>query len=419
MSTSEDPVTTRIDAEQLIPGRGDPVRDGTVVIEGFVITYAGPRDQAPDTPDATVVSAATVMPGLWDCHGHFLGMRSADMASVVREPLALRAARAGRDLALALDAGFTSIREAGGLGVHLARAVEEGSLPGPSIYAPGSILSTTGGHADLHDLPLEWVVDLAQRDDFGRLADGVDECVRATREQLRKNAKVIKVCASGGVLSEVDDPIHQQFSDAELRAIVETAAMSDRVVMAHCHGRPGIVAALDAGVASIEHGTYLDPEICDRMAAAGTVLVPTRYIIHQLLVAGKEQHVPPVQMRKLEIVADAHATAVSLAHERGVTIALGTDIFQSGEDLPVGWGQNGRELGLMVDLGLSPLEAIETATANGPLTLGPQAPRSGQLLADHDADVIVVDGDPLADIDLLGDPSRITGVWKRGVRVKG
>jgi imidazolonepropionase-like amidohydrolase len=223
----------------------------------------------------------------------------------------------------------------------------------------------------------------------------------------------------GGVLSEVNDPIHQQFNRDELGAVVHTAAMSERIVMAHCHGRPGIAAALDAGVASIEHGTYLDEELCDRMADSGTVLVPTRYIVHQLLVAGKEQGVPATQMRKLEQVGEAHAAAVTMARERGVTIALGTDIFQSGDELPVAWGQNGRELRLMVDLGLSPLTAIEAATANGPPTLGPQAPRSGQLLAGHDADAITVDADPVADIDVLADPDRITGVWKRGVRVKG
>lgn len=409
----------RIDADLLIPGRGAPYADATVIIDGAAIAYAGPRDGAPETPDATTVSAPAVMPGMWDCHGHFLGMRSADMATVAHEPLALRAARTGRDASQALAAGFTTIREAGGLGIHLARAVEEGSLAGPNIYAAGAILSTTGGHVDLHDLPLEWVTELSQRDEFGRLADGVDDCIRATREQLRKNAKVIKVCASGGVLSEVNDPIHQQFNRDELGAVVHTAAMSDRIVMAHCHGRPGIAAALDAGVASIEHGTYLDEELCDRMADSGTVLVPTRYIVHQLLVAGEEQGVPATQMRKLERVGEAHAAAMTMARERGVTIALGTDIFQSGDDLPVAWGQNGRELRLMVDLGLSPLAAIEAATANGPRTLGPQAPRSGQLLAGHDADVITVDADPVADIDVLADPDRITGVWKRGVRVKG
>ena len=409
----------RIDADLLIPGRGEPVTDATLIIEDGRISYAGPRADAPETPGVGAVTAPAVMPGMWDCEGHFLGSRDADISRIAREPVQLRAARASRDAEVALMAGVTSVREAGGLGVHLARAIEEGSIPGPTIYAPGAILSTTGGHGDLHDLPIDWVHDLSRRDGTLRVCDGEVECVRATREQLRLNAKVIKVCASGGVLSEVDDPIHQQFTVAELRAIVEVAGMADRVVMAHCHGKPGILAALEAGVRTIEHGTYLDEECCDAMVESGAILVPTRFIIHQLLQAGREHGVPATQMRKLESTADAHAHAVQLAHERRVTIAMGTDIFMSGKELPVGWGNNGRELRLMVDLGLSPLEAIETATANGPLTLGPQAPRAGILADGFDADVITLAGDPLADIDLLGDPANVTGVWKAGVRVKG
>jgi imidazolonepropionase-like amidohydrolase len=128
----------------------------------------------------------------------------------------------------------------------------------------------------VHALPLATVLDFARHGGDLRLCDGVDECIRAVREQLRRNAKVIKVCASGGVLSEVDDPIHQQFTAAELRAIVEVAGMADRVVAAHCHGKPGIMAAVEAGVRTIEHGTYLDEESCDALRETGTFLVATR-----------------------------------------------------------------------------------------------------------------------------------------------
>ncbi|MBW3619688.1 MAG: amidohydrolase family protein [Actinobacteria bacterium] len=412
-------MTQRIDADILIPGRGAPVGEATVVLDDGVVTYAGPRGDAPETPGAETTTAAAVMPGMWDCHGHFLGLRNADIAAIAREPIGVRAARAARDAEHALLAGFTSVREAGGLGVDLARVIDEGTIPGPTIYAPGAILSTTGGHGDLHDLPLDWVHDFGRRDGTLRLADGVDECVKAVREQLRRNAKVIKICASGGVLSEVDDPVHQQFTDQELRAMVEVAGMADRVVMAHCHGKPGIMAAIEAGCRSIEHGTFLDEEACDAMVETGTVLVPTRFIIHVLMAVGRDQGVPPSQMRKLEATAEAHASAVSMAHERGVTIALGTDIFMSGPALPVGWGRNGRELELLVDLGLTPLEAIETATANAPLTVGAQAPHVGVLEAGAVADVLTVAGDPLRDITLLGDPENVTGVWKAGVPVKG
>src|SRR3984885_14915362 len=322
----------RIEAELLIPGRGEPVRDGVVVLDGARIEYAGPAGMAPPTAGALVLRVATVMPGMWDCHGHFLGTRTFDLGQLVLEPLALRGARSARDLRAALDAGITSVREVGGLGVYLARAVQEGVLDGPAIYAAGSILSTTGGHADLHSYPLPWIGDFAAHYGELRLADGTAECMRAVREQLRKNARVIKVCASGGVMSEIDDPIHQQFTIAELRAIVEVAGLAERVVAAHCHGKPGIMAAVEAGVRTIEHGTYLDDEACDALRESGAILVPTRTIIEDILV--NLAKVPDYVAAKLTALAGRHAESVSRAIERGVTIAMGTDIARTGPDRP-------------------------------------------------------------------------------------
>jgi imidazolonepropionase-like amidohydrolase len=225
------------------------------------------------------------------------------------------------------------------------------------------------------------------------------------------------VCASGGVLSELDDPIHQQFTVSELRVIVEVAGLADRVVAAHCHGKPGIMAALRAGVRTIEHGTYLDDECCDAMRETSAILVPTRTIIEDML--SFRDAVPDYAMAKLDAIADLHAQAVARAYEHGVIVAMGTDIALTGPDMPNAWGQNGSEPGYLVKLGMSPRDAIEAATTSGPLTLGPQAPRSGQLAEGYDADVITLDADPLADIGALADPARITAVWTRGRQVKG
>jgi imidazolonepropionase-like amidohydrolase len=406
----------RIEARLLIPGAGEPVRDGVVIAEDAAITYAGPAADAPDTPRAEVTTAATVMPGLWDCHGHFLGSRVFDLARLPQEPTALRAARSARDMVNALNAGITSVREVGGLGVHLARAVAEGLLDGPSIYPAGAIISTTGGHGDLHCYPLSWVSEFSRQDGTLRLADGTAECMRAVREQLRAGAKVIKVCASGGVLSELDSPMHQQFTAAELRTIVEVAGLADRVVAAHCHGKPGIMAAIEAGVQTIEHGSYLDEEACDAMVANGTILVPTRSIIEDILRNLTE--VPPYAAAKLTALAETHAAAVQLAIEHGVTIAMGTDIGLTGMDLPNSWGHNGSELAHLVTLGMTPLQSIAAATAIAPRTLGPQAPRAGVLAAGYDADILTLDADPLADIAVLTQPDHITGVWTLGRRVK-
>jgi imidazolonepropionase-like amidohydrolase len=346
-----------------------------------------------------------------------MGSRALDLARLPQEPTPLRAARSARDLTNALNAGITSVREVGGLGIYLAQAVREGLLDGPSIYAAGAVLSTTGGHGDLHSYPLSWMHDFGHYDGTFRLADGTSECMRAVREQLRRGAAVIKVCASGGVMSEVDHPVHQQFTDAELRAIVEVAGLADRVVAAHCHGKPGIMAALRAGVATIEHGTYLDEEACDAMRETGTILVPTRTIIENIL--AHLDKVPPYAAAKLTAVADTHADMVRMAIELGVPIAMGTDLGLTGLDLPGAWGTNGTELEHLVALGMTPRQAIEAATATAPRTLGPQAPRSGLLAEGYDADLITVDGDPLADISVLADPGRITTVWVGGRQVKG
>lgn len=407
----------RIEAERMIPGRGEPITGAVVVMDGATISYAGPAASAPRAPAAVRHRAQVVMPGLWDCHGHFLGVRTLDLARMPMEPLALRAARCAADLRNALDAGVTSVREVGGFGVHLARAVAEGVLDGPTIYGAGAIISTTGGHGDLHSYPLDWMDGHVRAEGTQCLADGVPSCQRAAREQLRKGARIIKVCASGGVTSELDDPVHQQFTVAELRAIVEVAAMAERSVAAHCHGKPGIMAALEAGVHTIEHGTYLDEECCAAMAESGAILVPTRTIIEEMLSA--TQYMPDYASAKLRVVAGTHAEAVARAREHGVTIAVGTDIAMTGMELPNSWGRNGRELAHMVTLGLTPLEAIEAATATAPSTLGAQAPRSGVLEAGYDADVITLDADPLDDITVLADPAHVTGVWTRGRQVKG
>lgn len=404
----------RIDAEVLIPGRGDPVANGVVVLDGGVIEYAGPPDGAPDTPGVETTRVPAAMPGMWECHGHFVGITNPDFQVVAAESRIIQAARATADMAATLDAGVTSVREVGGLGIQLRHAIDEGFISGPSIYSAGAVLSTTGGHADIHGFPIHWVEELGSRDSFlGYTCDGVDACLKAVRTQLRMGADVIKICASGGVMSEIDHPIHQQFSHEELRAIVEEATRAERIVAAHCHGKPGIMAALRAGVKTIEHGSYLDDEAAELMLETGAILVPTRFIVEQLL--AMEGHIPPYAYRKAVMVADHQAMAMKTAVAAGVKIAMGTDIFVSG---PM-YGKNSAEVALLMDAGMTALEAIEAATANGPETLGPQAPRSGQLVEGFDADVIAFDTNPLEDRTVWGDPSRVTHVWRAGQCVKG
>ncbi len=402
-------MATRIDADLLIPGKGEPIENGSVVMDGGGIVYAGPTGTAP--PADQVTEVPTVMPGLWECHGHFPGILTANLEAELKEIAAVKTARATADVRRTLDAGVTSVREVGGLGIYIDRVIGEGTLIGPKIYGAGSILSTTGGHADAHGLPLDWVNGVGETESFSVLADGVPECLKAVRRQLRKGAAVIKVCASGGVASELDHPIHQQYSDEELRAIVEEAGRAERAVAAHCHGKPGIIAALRAGVRTIEHGSYLDEEAAELMKEMDAVLVPTRFIVAELL--EMEAVLPAYVYRKAVAIADQHAMAMKIAVAAGITIATGSDIF-----LQQHYGQNTREVRHLVEAGMTPLEAIEAATANGPLTLGAQAPQSGQLREGYDADVIAVAGNPIDDLDIWGDAARVTHVWKGGALVK-
>jgi imidazolonepropionase-like amidohydrolase len=403
----------RIEATRLIPGRGEPIERGCVIMDNGKIVYAGPAGKAPSTRDAAVTEAKVVMPGLWDCHAHLIGLVRPDLATLVTEPIPVLTARAVKDAERALLGGVTSIREVGGLGIYLARVIAEGAIPGPHIYASGGILSMTGGHADVHAFPLDVLHAAQSVSSILALCDGVPSCLHQVRRQLRLGARLIKVCASGGVMSEVDHPIHQQLSDEELRAIVEEAARADRIVAAHCHGKPGIMAALRAGVATIEHGSYLDEEAAALMAKNGTIFVPTRFVVENLL--AMKSAVPDYAFRKLSALADRHTEAMRIAIHHGVTIAAGTDIFISG---PTVWGKNGSEVSNLVKAGMTPLQAIEAATANGPSTLGKQAPQSGLLMEGYDADVIALDADPLEDVSILGKPERVVRVWKAGRRVK-
>lgn len=405
---------TRIEAAVAIPGVGPPVANAVVVMDGDKIAYSGPAGEAPETPGAEIFTTPVVMPGLWDSHAHLMGLAKGvvNLEALITQSPHVGAVRAARDLGDALDAGVTSVREVGGYGALLTPAVEEGTVRGPHVYGAGGVLSQTGGHGDMHGLSPADADRLSERH-FGApsLADGADDCRRVVRHQLRLGARVIKVCASGGVMSQIDHPIHQQFSAAELAAIVEEAARADRAVAAHCHGKPGIMAAVEAGVRTIEHGSYLDEESADAMIEQGTILVPTRWIVNHLTTSGNPM--PDYVEAKITAIADRHREAVATAIDKGVRIAAGTDIWGAGM-----WGRHGEELALLVDIGMSPADAITSATATGPDTLGAQAPQSGRLTAGYDADVICVDGNPLDDIGLLSGPDHVTHVWKLGKLVK-
>lgn len=403
----------RIDAELLIPGRGEPIKNGSLISSDGKIIFVGERDHLSQSyVDISPVQVRVLMPGLWDCHVHFVGCEKFTIDDMAVTNSALAGARCARDIVATLNAGYTSVREVAGYGVELSHAINGGWLPGPHIYSSVSILSQTGGHGDAQSMSIDVLCDKIHHGLPFHICDGVDECIKAVRTQVRRGARVIKVAASGGVTSLHDDVEAQQFSDQELRAIVEEATRSNRIVAAHCHGKKGIMAALRAGCHTIEHGTYLDEEAVELMLEKDAMLVATCLVVEYALRSPeswtKEMY---AQMLKMK---DFHRRAYALAIKKGVRIALGTDLGVSSLKTPWNHGMNGGEFRCAVNSGMTPLQAIEAGTANAPQTLGAQAPLSGQLKADYDADFIALSENPLENIDVLGRPEKVLHVWKGG-----
>ena len=419
--------TTCICADLLIPGRGEPLKNAATVLEDGKIAFVGAESDIPSRY-ATVprVRVPVLMPGMWDCHIHFMG-EAEDLSFSLPHP-ATSGALITRSLHDTLMAGITSVREVAGYAIEASKVVEAGLAYGPNVYGAGACLSQTAGHGDQFEFPIGWVansfgVRSGNGGDYpggstGCLADGVDECRRAVRLQIRRGAKLIKVLASGGVLSRDDDPQFQQFSDEELKVIVEEAGRMNRIVAAHVHGKAGIMAAIRAGCKTLEHGSYLDDEAIELMKEKGVMLVATRLIV----AVGNENldWIPNEQSRaKMIQINKIHKAAYAKAVKAGVKCALGTDLGFGRPGSPLAHGKNAGEFAYAVEAGMSPLEAIEAGTANAPDTLGPMAPKSGQIKESYDGDVIALSKNPLDDITVLKDPRNVTHVWKAGKLSKG
>ncbi|KAK0119425.1 hypothetical protein ONS95_010877 [Cadophora gregata] len=419
-ASSQTPKLHGIKSNLLIPGRGSPIKNGTLIIHEKSIVWVGPHTSLPAKYSAVPFTHVdTLLPGLWDCHVHFLGVSSlSSFTSLISQSAVLSAARIVKDLERTLMAGFTSVRELAGYAGEMSPAIEEDSIVGPNVYSSIGILSMTAGHGDIHDLPIETVLDAcAKRGIPFAVCDGVPDCIRTVRKMIRRGAKVIKVCATGGVYSLIDDPEAAEFSPDELKAIVEEAARAKRVVAAHCHGKDGIINALNAGVRTIEHGSFLDEECVKLMKEKNAILVATSLVVE----GGMENldDLPPINRAKMIATAAVHRKAYKLAVKSGVRISLGTDQGTSLGDTYNTHGRNGKELFYAVEAGMSPLQAIEAATAMGPETLGDNfAKTSGLLKEGFDADVIAIAGNPLDDIKLFADAKNITHVWKAGKKFK-
>ena len=245
----------------------------------------------------------------------------------------------------------------------------------PHVYSSIAPISMTGGHGDIHSLPLQAVMDACVHGQPMALCDGVPECIKTVRKMIRRGAKCIKICASGGVISILDDPQDAEFSPEELKAIVDEAARAKRAVAAHCHGKMGIVNALNAGVKTIEHGSYLDNECAALMKEKEAIFVATATVIEECM---KDlDSLPPGNRKKMLETAAHSRRAHALAIKHGVKIAFGTDLSDCDENSWTGHGKNGKEIYYAVKAGMAPLQAIEACTATSLETLGQLAPKTG------------------------------------------
>ena len=402
----------------LIDGTGsDPAKGPTVTIRDgrFVEVGQASGKSASGKDEAAVeVDGLTVLPGLIDAHTH-LGI--VDMSESDRTPPAVIAAQIFANCDLALDAGFTTVRDVGGIDGGIAMAVALGLVRGPEILPSGPVLSQKGGHGD-HGSP--WldhgghghgghghgVPGLAQ---LGIICDGPVEVRRAARWVLQRGATQIKVCISGGVASYTDKITDTQFSVEELRAAVEEAKARDTYVTAHAHHTRAILNGLEAGVECFEHGTYLDEQTASKMAAAGAILVPTLAVTRLFMENAEEWLIPAEFVPRMAGVEQAMAASMKLARDAGVTIGSGSDILGPAQN------RRGLELVMKAEI-LGPMEALVSATATNAKVL--RRPDIGTIEPGKQADLIAVDGDPMADPEIFDDPSKVVLVVKNGEIVK-
>jgi len=396
----QQPGVTAIRAGTLIDGTGAaPVKNAVIVMQGDRITAVGTNVPVPAGATVIDLSGETVLPGFIDAHVHLVGRTIGDgdwqhsrLTEMPSELALLGAAHAQQTL----DAGFTTVRVVGSANfgdVALRNAINAGWIQGPRIVAAGISFGIRGGHCD--------ETNGLQPDALGHeggievgVANGIDEVRNAVRYMVKYGADVIKICATGGVLSLTDSVGVQQYSEAEMRAIVETATQLDRRVAAHAHGTAGIKAAVRAGVTSIEHGSILDAEAVALMKQHGTWLVPTLlagFTVESLATAGRLP--PPIAAKALAIAPRQH-TSFKMALDGGVKIALGTDAGVMRH------GTNAREFELMVRYGMTPMQSIVAGTSNGATLLGLERD-IGAVAVGKRADVVAVRGDPLQDITVL------------------
>ncbi len=394
----------------VLPGRILDVKTGRY-LTGQAIVIEGDKIVAVGNPGPTGSSrlinlpSLTVLPGLIDVHTHLTG----DPYHFGYQELGISAPRealyGAKYAKITLEAGFTTVRNVGANGyadVALRDAINAGDVPGPRMLVSGPALGITGGHCDTNLLPPAFNYSAEG------VADGIAAVQRKVREVIKYGADVIKICATGGVLSKGDDPKASQYTLEEMKAIVADAHRLGRKVAAHAHGGEGIRLASEAGVDSVEHGTYIDDEGIATLKRNATYMVPTIYLNQWLMENMDKIGMPDFYRRKEEEVAKVSFDNMAHAVRAGVKIAFGTDAAVYPH------GLNARQFAVYVKMGMTPLQAIQSATLSAADLLG-WSDRVGALEPGKFADLIGVEGDPLQDVTTL---ERVKFVMKGGQVVR-
>lgn len=401
---------TVIKASRLIDGTGAPaIEDAIIIVTGDSITAVGKAGtMAVPTGARTIdLSGFTVMPGLIDCHDHITGVPGdGGDTQELRETDAHKAIYGVVHSKVTLDAGFTTIRDVGGSysTVALRDSIAKGLVPGPRMWVATRSIGITGGHGDING----WSPNLLLPG-TAEIADGIEDVRKAVRKQIKFGADLIKVVASGGILSVGDSPSSVQYSYEELKTIVDEAGHSGRKVAAHAHGAQSIKDATRAGVASIEHGSLVDDEGIKLMKEHGTFMVPTLYTLDYIVDEGAQTGTPAYAVDKAQAMMKLQRANLRNAYQNGVRFAYGTDagVFPH--------GRNAKDFAILVDqLGVAPLDAIKLATTSAAELIG-VADKLGALKPGLWADIVAVEGNPLTNIRLLED---VRFVMKGGVVYK-
>jgi imidazolonepropionase-like amidohydrolase len=405
---------TAIRAGTVIDGTGAaPVKNAVVLVQGDRITAVGTNVQIPAGATVIDLTGATLLPGFIDAHVHLVGhiigdgdWQHQDLVESASQRALLGAAHAQQTL----EAGFTTVRNVGAdafTDIALRNAIAAGWVPGPRIIAAGSSFGINGGHCD-GSAGFAPDVSISRGTIETGAADGVEEVREAVRYNVKHGADVIKICATGGVLSPTDSVGVQQYTEEEMRAVVDAARMTERRVAAHAHGLVGIKAAVRSGVTSIEHGSILDDEAVRMMKERGTYLVPTLMAGESVERLARANRLPPAIAAKALAIAPRMRDSFRRALTGGVKIALGTDagVFAH--------GTNGHEFTLMVQFGMTTMQAIVAGTSSSATLLGLEQ-EIGTIAVGKRADLVAVQGDPLQNVQIL---ERVDFVMKGGTVFK-